>query len=278
MATAAVMETKRELTFVEQHIQFKSEFRAANPAIAEDLRQDIDALDRSGFTKKSNLKVQVGSPLPAGFSLERHPAQQKQSDQQQPLTVSSKDLFESSKSLAIVFIRSSSWCPHCNIHLLHLQSVYSKMKEQEGELVVIVPEHPRLLRRQQKSPEDKDFVEKSSTKIEFPILLDEEHNFSTALGFTYGVPEKTLATFTKFGISLVSSARSGQKSLPVTATIIIDSSSQNVTQLHAEADYTNRFDPLLIVEEMKRIREHRINSRLESELSTRKVSHLINNA
>jgi peroxiredoxin len=134
-----------------------------------------------------------------------------------------------SKPTILIFYRGG-WCPYCNAHLAHLQSIAGKLNEIGYQIIAISPDQAADLAAT---------VQKHS--LSYSLFTDSGMNVSKAFGLAYQVDSKTLTMMSGFGIDLPTRTGLHPALLPVPAAYVLDTSG-NIHYAYANPDYKTRVD------------------------------------
>ncbi|TPX19038.1 uncharacterized protein E0L32_011282 [Thyridium curvatum] len=148
--------------------------------------------------------------------------------------VSSSDLLKKGP-LLITFYRGT-WCPFCNLALVHLQKHLTEFEAKGVTLVAISPELP-----------DTSLSESEKRGLKFPVLSDAGNAYARKLGIVWKQPDSLRPVFDSFGHNLPK--RNGDDSLevPIPTTLLVDGKGV-VRNAFIEADYTKRLEPAVALE------------------------------
>jgi len=182
-------------------------------------------LAASGITEEA---VATGDRLP-GFSLPNAVGKE----------VSLQGILEDGPAV-LVFYRGG-WCPYCNITLQAYQEHLDAMQKMGAQLVAISPEKP-----------DDALSTREKHDLSFQVLSDVNNDYARKLGIVYELPEGLEDRYlNQFNLPLTAKAGSPETyELPLTATYIVDQSGK-VRWSYLNADYTERADPLDVIEALR---------------------------
>lgn len=110
---------------------------------------------------------------------------------------------------AITFHRGH-WCPWCRISMTTLAGVHSKIANQGGQVVAIVPE------RQKFAAQLKD-----QTKSPFPVLTDLDNGYALSLNLAIWIGPDLQRLLSSYGIQLPDYHGNASWILPIPATFVI---------------------------------------------------------
>jgi peroxiredoxin len=123
-----------------------------------------------------------------------------------------------------------------------LQRSLPEIKSLGAELVTISPQLP-----------DNSLSTAEKLALDFEVLSDVGNNVAGTFGIVFKLSEKVQEIYKNFGIDLPSANGDQSFDLPIPATYVI--ARDGVIQ-HAfvDADYTNRLDPEIIIEELQKLK------------------------
>jgi len=123
-----------------------------------------------------------------------------------------------------------------------LQRSLPEIKSQGAELVTISPQLP-----------DNSLSTAEKLALDFEVLSDVGNKVARDFGLVFKLTEKMQEIYKNFGIDLVLANGDQSYELPVPATYVITQDS--IIQLaSADADYTNRLDPEIIIAELHKLK------------------------
>ncbi len=133
------------------------------------------------------------------------------------------------------------WCPYCNTALKQLQDKLPQIKEQGATLVALTPELP-----------DHSLTTKEKNELEFEVLSDVNNETARLYGLVFRLDPETAERYeSKLQLSLRNGTDSAE--LPIPATYIITPDGV-IRYAYVNPDYTQRADPQIVVEELKKIK------------------------
>ena len=180
--------------------------------------------------KARNLAVKIlplGATIPY-FELQDHDGSM----------VRSSDLLAKGR-LVLCFIRGR-WCPFCVGQMEAMNLILPQIEQAGATLVAISPQTVK-----------QSFFMHDQHKLRFPLLSDPGNNLARLFGLTYRVPSAQEAVYRRAFVNLPFTNGDDSWELPIPATYIIN---RNGIVLYASADedYTERPEPLAILEFVKR--------------------------
>ncbi|MDX1920781.1 MAG: peroxiredoxin-like family protein [Candidatus Caenarcaniphilales bacterium] len=144
--------------------------------------------------------------------------------------------------VVLTFYRGT-WCPYDALTLSSWQEAYPQIRQQGAELLAISPEDPA---KAKKLSEAKD--------PQFKRLVDDDNKVAGKFGLAYTVNGELNELYKKEKIYLKELNKGGSEKLPITATYILDKQGV-IKYAFIDADYKNRPEPNLIIQELKKIVE-----------------------
>lgn len=132
------------------------------------------------------------------------------------------------------------WCPYCNMTLYAYQDYLSKIQEAGGTLVALSPELP-----------DKSLSTAEKNKLEFVVLSDVGNKVAREYGVVFELPPEIHEMYQK-GFDLHAFNGDDSGTLPLSATYVIAPNGK-ITYAFLDADYTQRAEPSVVVEELEAI-------------------------
>jgi peroxiredoxin len=186
----------------------------------------IDELSREGIVKKA---LSIGAQSP-NFSLSDHNGK----------TVSSADLLAKGP-LIICFVRGR-WCPFCVAQLEAMNRILPQIASAGALLIAISPQTIQ-----------QSFFMADQHKLRFPLLSDFGNQVAKQFRIAYRVSEDQQSIYRRSFVNLPFINGDESWELPIPSTFIIDG---NGTILFASVnpDYTQRPEPALLLEELRRNR------------------------
>ncbi len=183
--------------------------------------------------KASNLEaggLGQGAKAP-DFSLPNHTGQMR----------SLGDLL--AEGVVVLNFYRGGWCPYCNMELNALQRWLPEIEAAGGKLVAVAPELP-----------DKSLTTREKSNLQFEVLSDQGNEVARAFGLVFELPEALRPIYAKIGIDIP--AYNGDESfeIPMPATYIIGRDGE-IRYAFVDADYTQRLEPEVIVQELRQLAE-----------------------
>jgi peroxiredoxin len=122
-----------------------------------------------------------------------------------------------------------------------LQHYLPEIKALGAELVTISPQLP-----------DNSLSTAEKLALEFEVLSDAGNKVAKQFGLVFKLSDKMQEIYRNFGFDLPAANGDESFELPVPATYVIG---QNgiITYAFIDADYTKRLDPVIIVEELRKL-------------------------
>ena len=123
-----------------------------------------------------------------------------------------------------------------------MQRSLPEIKSQGAELVTISPQLP-----------DNSLSTAEKLALDFEVLSDVGNKVARDFGLVFKLTEKMQEIYKNFGIDLVLANGDQSYELPIPATYVI--AQDSIIQLaSADADYTNRLDPEIIIAELHKLK------------------------
>ncbi|MDX2435261.1 MAG: peroxiredoxin-like family protein [Desulfobacterales bacterium] len=123
-----------------------------------------------------------------------------------------------------------------------LQRSLPEIKSLGAELVTISPQLP-----------DNSLSTAEKLALDFEVLSDVGNKVARDFGLVFKLTEKMQEIYKNFGIDLVLANGDQSYELPIPATYVI--AQDSIIQLaSADADYTNRLDPEIIIAELHKLK------------------------
>jgi peroxiredoxin len=123
-----------------------------------------------------------------------------------------------------------------------LQRSLPEIKSLGAELVTISPQLP-----------DNSLSTAEKLALDFEVLSDAGNKVARDFGLVFKLTEKMQEIYKNFGIDLVLANGDQSYELPIPATYVI--AQDSIIQLaSADADYTNRLDPEIIIAELHKLK------------------------
>ncbi|MBN4056807.1 AhpC/TSA family protein [bacterium AH-315-J21] len=155
--------------------------------------------------------------------------------------VSSKELL-SRGPLVISFYRGA-WCPYCNVELHALQNALPDMQELGATLVAISPNKP-----------DASITSVEKHNLKFTVLSDIGNVVAEKFGLVVSVPEEVRPVYKQFDFDVTGQNGDNSFKVPIPATYVVDTSGE-IIHAFVNADYTQREEPSIVIDVLKRIGE-----------------------
>jgi len=177
---------------------------------------------------KSILKLKIGEKAP-DFSLSN--ATNK--------TVKLSGLLKKGKVI-LTFYRGS-WCPYCNLQLVHYQSALNEFHDLGAELVAISPQTP-----------DESLNIKEKKELNFEVLSDNGNIVARKYTTVFKNADTPINTMTELGFDFDSHYSDDSRELPVPAVFIIEKDGTISFAKSIGGDYRNRVEVSEIINALKK--------------------------
>ena len=148
--------------------------------------------------------------------------------------------FLSQGPLVISFYRGA-WCPYCNLEINALQQRLPEITAAGAQLIAISPQRP-----------DKSADQVASSQLTFEVLSDLENKLAKKCGLVFTLPESLRPIYEAWQIDIPGHNGDDSFELPIPATYVIDADG-NVRYAHVNMDYTQRLEPDIIIEQLKKL-------------------------
>lgn len=146
--------------------------------------------------------------------------------------------------LVVSFYRGA-WCPYCNLEINALQKRLPEITAMGAQLVAISPQTP-----------DKSVDQITNSKLTFEVLSDVGNKLAKTCGLVFTLPESLRPIYETWQIDIPDHNGDDSFELPIPATYIIGTDGR-VHYAFVEMDYTQRLEPDIIIEQLKK---HRFNN------------------
>jgi len=145
------------------------------------------------------------------------------------------------KGSVVLNIYRGGWCPYCNLELNALKQVLPDIEACGAQLIAVAPQLP---------DHSMDTVEKY--KLEFEVLSDVGNRVSRQYGLVFKLPESLRPVYQKFNLDIAGYNGDDSFELPMPATYVIRQDGE-IVHAFVDADYTQRMEPLEIIEILKKL-------------------------
>jgi len=210
-----------QLAALRERVNLKPEISGPMRRHVEELRRKLYEIGAVGF----------GDRFP-GFELLDH----------QGATVRSEDLLAEGPLVVTLF--RGTWCTFCDSELRFLSEIYGGIRALDARLVAISPESPESA---------KYYLAKHP--LAFPVLVDPNARFATALGLGYGFPDYLEELYRNvFKIDLAKINAGGLWRLPIPGRFVVNQRGI-VADAQYDPDYRYRPEPADILSTLGALRE-----------------------
>lgn len=141
----------------------------------------------------------------------------------------------------VISFYRGAWCPYCNLEIRALKENLSAFRQLGADLIAISPQIP-----------DKSLAQEDELKLEFEVLSDTDNQLARQFGLVFTLPEEIQAIYDAFEIDVADHNGDDKFELPIPATYIIDSD-KKIRYAFVNADYTQRLEPSIIIEELQKL-------------------------
>jgi peroxiredoxin len=142
--------------------------------------------------------------------------------------------------VVLTFYRGA-WCGHCSAYLRALERIAGDLTEMGTSNVAVSPQTVEWAR---------DTAQR--LRLGYHVLSDPENRIARTFGLVYRLPEAFRHAYELLAIDLPERNGTASFELPIPATFIVAPDSRIVFAA-ADADYTRRPDPLMLLEEVRRL-------------------------
>ncbi|WP_215141288.1 peroxiredoxin-like family protein [Exiguobacterium qingdaonense] len=209
-------------TLLNEIKSYKEQFKQKAPADKQRLMaQATQELKDSGMA--SGLAVGESAPL---FELPHADGTK----------VELKSLLE--KGPVIVTFYRGGWCPYCNLELRAYQRELATIEEKGATLVAISPETP-----------DHSLSTKEKNELDYYVLSDIDNQIARHFDLVFDMPDYLIDLYKASGLHVDAHNGNEDWQLPKPATFIIQSDG-TISFSDVPADYTERVDPLTVIEKL----------------------------
>lgn len=188
---------------------------------------DTDA-ENLQLNYNSVLKLQVGEKAP-DFSLSNAT----------DTTIKLSDLLEEGK-VVLTFYRGS-WCPYCNLQLIHYQKSLSEMEALGARLVAISPQTP-----------DESLNIKEKNELNFEVLSDNGNMVAKMYTTVFKNATTSVDTMAALGFDFDAHYSDDSRELPIPAIFIIEKDATISFAKSLGGDYRNRVEASEIMNALKK--------------------------
>jgi peroxiredoxin len=154
----------------------------------------------------------------------------------------SSNALRANGKLVLCFIRGR-WCPFCVGQMEAMNLILPQIEQAGAALAAISPQTVK-----------QSFFMHDQHKLRFPLLSDAGNKVARQFVLTYRVPELQEAVYRRAFVNLPFTNGDDSWELPIPATYILDRDG-TVLSASANEDYTERPEPLAILEVLQQSRE-----------------------
>ncbi len=192
--------------------------KKGNTEVKKEFKRATDELRKTGIEKNS---LQAGVKVP-DFHIGGKPFNE----------------FLKKSPVVLKFYRGS-WCPYCRLELAAYQKEYNEFKKKGYQLIFVSPD---------KEMEIKKLMGKN--KFSFQMYSDVNNTIAKKFGIAFKLDKKVSVIYKKFGIDLKKAQDNSNDELPLPGTYVVQKDGM-ISYAWADADYTNRIDPLELLKKLK---------------------------
>lgn len=150
------------------------------------------------------------------------------------------DEFLASGPVVISFYRGA-WCPYCNLEIKALQDSLPEIEATGARLIAITPQTP-----------DKSDDQVTKDTLTFEVLSDIGNRLAKQCGLVFTLPEKLRPIYAAWQIDIPDHNGDDSFELPIPATYILDRDGI-IRYAFVNMDYTQRLEPLVIIEQLSQL-------------------------
>jgi peroxiredoxin len=141
----------------------------------------------------------------------------------------------------VISFYRGAWCPYCNLEIRALKEALPAFRQHGADLIAISPQIP-----------DKSLSQTEELKLEFEVLSDTDNQLARQFGLVFTLPESIREIYDAFEIDVADHNGNDKFELPIPATYIVDKD-KVIRYAFVDADYTQRLEPLTIIEELQKL-------------------------
>jgi len=142
---------------------------------------------------------------------------------------------------AVISFYRGAWCPYCNLEIHALKNILDGFRQHGAELLAISPQVP-----------DKSLSQINDLNLEFEVLSDIGNEIAKQFGLVFTVSPELRPIYDAFGIDIADHNGDNNFEIPMPATYIVDSD-RKIRFGFVSADYTQRLEPSIIIEELQKL-------------------------
>lgn len=207
-----------QTTLTQEIAAFKSKgSKKTPPEVRAEMKRATEALKASGIEERALKK---GSAVPS-FKLGDKGFKK----------------FFTKKPVILKFYRGG-WCPYCIMELKAYQRLLPDFEKKGYQFIAITPDTDIEIK-----------LTKKRHDISLPIFHDKENEIAKKFGLAFKLDAKIAKIYKGFNIDLKKSQGNDKEELPMPGTFVIDSKGK-IIFAYAEADYTKRYDPLVLLNQL----------------------------
>jgi peroxiredoxin len=142
---------------------------------------------------------------------------------------------------AVISFYRGAWCPYCNLEIHALKNNLDTFRQHGADLIAISPQVP-----------DKSLPQVNDLDLEFEVLSDIGNEIAKQFGLVFTVSPELRPIYDTFGIDIADHNGDNNFEIPMPATYIVDSG-RKIRFGFVSADYTQRLEPSIIIEELQKL-------------------------
>lgn len=141
----------------------------------------------------------------------------------------------------VISFYRGAWCPYCNLEINALKQNLEVFRKHGADLIAISPQLP-----------DKSLTQTSELNLEFEVLSDLSNLVAKQFGLVFTLEPDIRPIYDAFEIDIPDHNGDDKFELPIPATYIVDSD-RKIRYAFINADYTQRLEPAIIIEELQKL-------------------------
>ena len=142
---------------------------------------------------------------------------------------------------AVISFYRGAWCPYCNLEIRALKNNLDAFRQHGADLIAISPQVP-----------DKSLSQITDLDLKFEVLSDTGNEIAKQFGLVFTVSPELRPIYDTFGIDIAGHNGDNNFEIPMPATYIVDSD-RKIRFGFVSADYTQRLEPSIIIEELQKL-------------------------
>lgn len=148
---------------------------------------------------------------------------------------------ELSKGPVVLTFYRGGWCPFCSMQLKAYQKMLPDIEALGGQLIAISPQSP-----------DNTLSQREKEELTFQVLSDTNGLVAAFYNILYDVPDYIQDVMKTMDVNLAEYNATDRWILPIPSTFMIDESGI-IRSAYVNPDFMQRFDPVDIVQELRKL-------------------------